>query len=169
MQIRDLWGQFRDWRIWRDPRATEAARRCRMATPVLPGHPQRATPPVRGLASRDDRSRVAGRGAGASAEGEVGERSERWRCGNVVRGSASRLQCKFKGKSPRTQRQTHRLKAGELRSATRACCGARATAVSLSGEMASRDLVRSDGLGQRFGMCWRTSLATRDLNLVIKK
>ena len=55
--------QFRDWRIWRDPRATEAARRYRIATPVLPGHPPHATPPIlKGLASRaTDRMLVIGR------------------------------------------------------------------------------------------------------------
>ena len=80
-----------------------------MATPTLLGHPQRATPRFEGLASRGDRSRVAGE---ASAEGEFEPRVWRGRRGNAMRESTARLQCKFKGKSPRTQRlvspDTHR-------------------------------------------------------------
>jgi hypothetical protein len=56
-----------------------------------------------GLASCGDRLRVACCGAGAGAEGEGGGRSERWRCGNAMRDSTARLQCKFEGRYRRAQ------------------------------------------------------------------
>ena len=77
-----------------------------MATQTLLGHPQRATPRFEGLASRGDRSRVAGE---ASAEGEFEPRVWRGRRGNAMSDSTACLQRSFKGKGPRAQRQTHRL------------------------------------------------------------
>ena len=77
-----------------------------MATPTLLGHPQRATPRFEGLASRGDRSRVAG---GASAEGGFEPRVWRGRRGNAMSDSTACLQRSFKGKGHRAQRQTHRL------------------------------------------------------------
>ena len=109
-----------------------------MATPTLLGHPQRATPRFEGLASRGDRSRVAGE---ASAEGEFEPRVWRGRRGNAMIDSTPCLQRSFKGKGPRAQRRTHRLEAGELRSATRASRGARSTA----GVDQSRDGVAQSG------------------------
>ena len=68
--------QFRDWRIWRDPRATEAARRYRIATPMLSHHPPHATPPIlKGWhhAATDRGSHVAGWGRERRARAEGGE------------------------------------------------------------------------------------------------
>ena len=164
-------GRFRDRR---DAVDCEGDGSCHAIQNCYPDATRLTRPPavrnaadLKGVASRGDRSRVACREAGASAEGEGGGRSERWRCGNVagrlnrpfqcesepitrfaqrrlvstashaaiaflynfyrifyrfsletgllrrcgnaMPNSTARLQCKFKGKSPHAQRQTHRL------------------------------------------------------------
>jgi hypothetical protein len=110
IQIRDLWGSISRLA---DLVGSEGDGGCEAMQNRYPGTTRpptaRNAADFEGLASRGDRLRVACCGAGASAEGEGGGRSERWRCGNAVRGSASRLRCKFEGRNRRAQRQTHRL------------------------------------------------------------
>ena len=93
--------RFRDRRFWWDPSATEAGRRYRIATPLLPGHPPCATPPTcppRICAATACWLAVTSGWLVSRRRVCIG------RCGNVVRVLTACLQCKIKRKSSRAQR-----------------------------------------------------------------
>ena len=71
--MRSLEADFEIGRMPWTARATEAARRYRITTPVLPGQPPCATPPIlKGWHHAATDRGVACCGAAASAEGEGG-------------------------------------------------------------------------------------------------